>query len=119
MQFKSSPSNTLQNTYDEVDITDFEIGESDCSQVSLLDEYSVIDTLNLDKPVIDFNNEIVSDSALENNIVTNLSDEKVGSSSSVVNDPPLIEKNTPGFSKDCHTRHTYSSSEADALFSSR
>ena len=70
----------------------------------------------MDKPVIDFNNEIVSDSALDNNIVTNLSDEKVGSSSSVVNDPPLIEKNTLGCSKDCHTRHTYSSSEANALY---
>ena len=78
MQFESSPSTTLQNTYEEEDdITDFEIGEPDCSQASLLAEYPVVDTLNLDKPSINFNNEIVSDHALDNNIVPNLNDEKV------------------------------------------
>ena len=35
VQFESSPSTTLQNTYEEEDdITDFEIGEPDCSQAS-------------------------------------------------------------------------------------
>ena len=120
VQFESSPSTTLQNTYEEEDdITDFEIGEPDCSPANLLDEYPVIDTLNLDKPIIDFNNEIVSDRAMDNNIVHNLNDEKVvmvGSSSSVVNDPPLIDKNTPGCSKHCHTSDLYSSSEANALY---
>ena len=119
MQFESSPSPTLQNTYEEEDdITDFEIGEPDCSQASLLAECPVIDTLNLDKPIIDFNNEIVSDRALDNNSVPNVNDEKVvmvGSSSSVVNDPLLIDKNTPGCSKKCHTNDLYSSSEANAL----
>ena len=120
VQFESSPSTTLNNTYEEEDdITDFEIGEHYCSQDSLLDEYLVIDTLNLDKPVIDFNNEIVSDSALNNNIVPNLSDEKVvmvGSHSSVSNDPPLIDKNALGCSKDSHTSDSYSSSEANTLY---
>ena len=119
VQFESSLSLTLQNTYgEEDDITDFEIGEPDCSKVSLLAEYPVIDTLNLDKPIIDINNEIVSDRALDNDIVPNMNDEKVvmvGSSSSVVNDPPLIDKNTPGCSKHCHTSDLYSSSEANAL----
>ena len=62
---------------------------------------------------------IFSDRALENNIVPNLNDEKVvmvGSSSSVVNDPPLIDKNTPVCSKHCHTNDLYSSSEANALY---
>ena len=121
VQFESSPSTTLYNTEEEDDITAFffEIGEPYCSQASLLDVYPVIDTLNLDKPVIDFNNEIVSDSALNNNIVPNLSDEKVvmvGSHSSVSNDPPLIDKNTLGCSKDSHTSDSYSSSEANALY---
>ena len=84
----------------------------------LLAEFPVINTLNLDKPIIDFNNEILSDRALDNNIVPNLNDEKVvmvGSYSSVVNAPPLIDKNTPGCSKHCHTSDLYSSSVANAL----
>ena len=99
VQFERSPATTLQNTYKEDDTTDFEIGEPDCNQASLLGEYPVIDTLNLDKPIIDFNNEFVSDRALDNNIVPNLSDVKVvmvGSSSSVDNDPPLIDKKHTG-----------------------
>ena len=120
VQFEISPSTTLQNTYDEEDdITDIEIGEPNCSHANLLAEYPVIDTLNLDKPIIDFINEIISDRALDNNIVPNLSDEKdvmVGSSSSVVNDPTLNDKNTPGCSKDCHTSDSYSSSEVNAIY---
>ena len=102
VQFESSPSTTL---------LDFEIGKPDCSQASLLAEFPVINTLNLDKPIIDFNNEILSDRALNDEKVV-----MVGSYSSVVNAPPLIDKNTPGCSKLCHTSDLYSSSVANALY---
>ena len=114
----SSVQLTLEDDEEEDDyITDFEIGEY--SQANLLDDYPVIDTVDMDQYAIEPSDEILPHNALDN-IVSNSCEKivEVGSSSYVINNPPLINDNInmASSSKDSIASNSYFTSEANAIY---
>ena len=107
--FVCSSSTTEDDKEEEDDITDFEIGD-----------YPVINTGNMDQAVIESRDKISPDSALDNT-VCNHSCEKIieaGSSSYVINNPPLLNDNIneASSSEDSITSNSYFTSEANAIY---
>ena len=109
MPFVSSSSTTDDDKEEEGDITDFEIGD-----------YSVIDTVNRDQADIEPSDKIIPDSALDNTLCNYICEyiNEVGSSSYVINNPPLINDiiNEASSSKHSITTNSYFTSEANAIY---
>ena len=109
MSFVSSSSTTEDDKEEEDDITDFEIGD-----------YPVINTANMDQAVIEFIDKISPDSALDNTVCNHRCENiiEAGSSSYVINNPPLINDyiNEASSSKDSIASNSYFTSEANATY---
>ena len=104
-----SSSTTEDYKEEEGDITDFELGD-----------YPVIDTANRDQAAIEPSDKILPDSALDNTVCNHSCERiiEVGSSSYVINNPPLINDNIneAGSSKVSITTNSYFTSESNAIY---